>query len=64
MRRRPRRSCSSPALASCVAFYVGRYLVRHGLERDGLRVTAKFAMAADRPAQVLGLLEPLLAIHS
>ncbi len=40
------------ALASCVAFYVGRYLVRHGLERDGLRVTAKFVMAAERPARV------------
>jgi putative redox protein len=40
------------ALASCVAFYVGRYLVRHGLERDGLRVTAKFEMAAGRPARV------------
>ncbi len=40
------------ALASCVAFYAGRYLVRHGLERDGLHVTAEFAMAADRPARV------------
>ena len=40
------------ALASCVAFYAGRYLVRHGLERDGLRVSADFTMAADRPARV------------
>lgn len=40
------------ALASCVAFYAGRYLVRHGLDRDGLRVSAEFAMAADRPARV------------
>lgn len=40
------------ALASCVAFYAGRYLVRHGLERDGLRVTAEFVMAAGRPARV------------
>ncbi len=40
------------ALASCVAFYAGRYLVRHGLERHGLRVTAEFVLAADRPARV------------
>jgi len=40
------------ALASCVAFYAGRYLVRHGLEREGLHVTAEFTMAADRPARV------------
>jgi putative redox protein len=40
------------ALASCVAFYAGRYLIRHGLDRDGLRVTAGFTMAADRPARV------------
>jgi putative redox protein len=41
------------ALASCVAFYAGRYLIRHGLVRDGLRVTAEFTIAADRPARVL-----------
>ncbi|HTZ92671.1 MAG TPA: OsmC family protein [Streptosporangiaceae bacterium] len=40
------------ALASCVAFYAGRYLVRHGLDRAGLAVTADFAMAGDRPARV------------
>jgi len=40
------------SLASCVAFYVGRYLLRHGLDRAGLAVTAEFAMAADRPARV------------
>jgi putative redox protein len=40
------------SLASCVAFYTGRYLLRHGLERTGLAVTAEFAMAADRPARV------------
>jgi putative redox protein len=43
------------ALASCVAFYAGRYLIRHGLVRDGLRVTAEFTMAADRPARVLDI---------
>ncbi len=40
------------ALASCVAYYAGQYLVRHGLEREGLHVTAEFTMAADRPARV------------
>ena len=39
------------SLASCVAFYTGRYLVRHGLDRAGLAVTAEFAMAAG-PARV------------
>ncbi|HEV2376673.1 MAG TPA: OsmC family protein [Streptosporangiaceae bacterium] len=40
------------SLSSCVAFYAGRYLARHGLNRDGLHVTANFATAADRPARV------------
>jgi uncharacterized OsmC-like protein len=40
------------SLASCVAFYAGRYLTRHELDRDGLAVTAEFTMAADRPARV------------
>jgi putative redox protein len=40
------------SLASCVAFYSGRYLTRHGLERAGLAVTAEFTMATDRPARV------------
>ena len=40
------------SLASCVAFYVGRYLLRHGLECSGLAVTADFNMATDRPARV------------
>jgi len=40
------------SLASCVAFYSGRYLTRHGLDRDGLAITAEFTMAADRPARV------------
>ena len=40
------------SLASCVAFYTGRYLVRHGLDPAGLAVTAEFAMAAGRPARV------------
>jgi putative redox protein len=40
------------ALASCVAFYVGRYLIRHGLDRSGLAVTGEFSMAVGRPARV------------
>lgn len=40
------------SLASCVAFYSGRYLMRHGLDRTGLAVAAEFTMADDRPARV------------
>lgn len=43
------------SLASCVAFYAGRFLSRHGLSRQGLRVTASFAMAADRPARIASM---------
>lgn len=40
------------SLSSCVAFYAGRYLARHGLDRSGLHVTAAFTTATDRPARV------------
>jgi putative redox protein len=40
------------SLATCVAFYAGRYLTRHGLDRDGLGVSVTYRMAADRPARV------------
>jgi putative redox protein len=40
------------SLASCVAFYAGRYLTRHGYDRAGLAVSASFGMAADSPARV------------
>jgi putative redox protein len=43
------------SLATCVAFYAGRYLHRHGLPRTGLRVRTEFAMATDRPARVTSL---------
>lgn len=43
------------SLASCVAFYAGRYLTRHGLDRAGLMITAEFTMATDRPARVAGV---------
>jgi putative redox protein len=40
------------SLSSCVAFYAGRYLARHGLNRNGLQVTATFTTATDRRARV------------
>lgn len=40
------------AVASCVAFYAGRYLARHGYSRDGLSVSAEFSMASGHPARV------------
>jgi uncharacterized OsmC-like protein len=43
------------SLATCVAFYAGRYLTRHGYSRDGLAVSAGFEMASDRPARVSGI---------
>jgi uncharacterized OsmC-like protein len=43
------------SLSSCVAFYAGRYLVRHGLNRDGLHVAAAFTTATDRPTRVAGV---------
>ena len=43
------------SLASCVAFYAGRYLTRHGYSRTGLAVSTSFEMAKDRPARVGGI---------
>lgn len=40
------------SLASCVAFYAGKYLTRHGYSRTGLTVSASFEFAKDRPARV------------
>jgi uncharacterized OsmC-like protein len=40
------------SLATCVAFYAGRYLTRHGYSRDGLGVSVAFDMADDRPVRV------------
>ncbi len=39
------------SLASCVAHYARRYLVRHDLPTEGLEVTASFEMAS-APARV------------
>lgn len=38
-------------LTSCVAFYVGRYLVRHKIRADGLAVFARYTMASN-PARI------------
>lgn len=40
------------SLASCVAFYAGRYLTRHGYGREGLAVSVRYELATDRPARV------------
>jgi len=40
------------SLAACVGFYAERFLRRHGLPADGLRIDAHAAMSADRPARV------------
>ncbi|MFI1991484.1 OsmC family protein [Actinoplanes sp. NPDC020271] len=39
------------ALASCVAFYAGQWLTRHGYPRTGLAVDADFDMG-ERPTRV------------
>ena len=39
------------SMASCVAFYCRRFLVRHRMCDQGLRVTAEFSLA-ERPARV------------
>ena len=43
------------SLASCVAYYAGRYLTRHGISREGLTVRAEFGMATDSPVRVGGV---------
>ena len=40
------------SLATCVAFYAGRFLTRHGYSREGLAVSADYEMASDRPVRV------------
>jgi uncharacterized OsmC-like protein len=43
------------SLATCVAFYAGRFLHRHGLTQRGLCVRTEFTMATDRPPRVASL---------
>jgi putative redox protein len=40
------------SIASCSAYYAGRFLARHGVDPEGLTVTCSFAFASDRPARV------------
>jgi putative redox protein len=42
-------------LASCVAFYAGRFLARHDVSPGGLAVTCDWEMAVDRPARVASI---------
>ena len=39
-------------LASCVAFYSGRFFDRHDIDRTGFGVAVAWRMAEDRPARV------------
>jgi uncharacterized OsmC-like protein len=47
------------SVASCVAYFVGRFCARHGISQDGLSVEAEWAMA-ENPHRV-GRID--LAIH-
>src|SRR5258707_5327907 len=40
------------SMASCIAFYAGRYLRRHELDAAGVSVLAEVAMSGDKPAPV------------
>jgi putative redox protein len=40
------------SLATCIAFYAGWYLTRHGFGRDGLGVSVGYEMATEPPARV------------
>src|SRR6266516_3966912 len=40
------------SLAACVGFYAERFLRRHGLAAEDLRVEAHASMSADRPARI------------
>lgn len=40
------------SLATCVAYYAGRFLERHRLPYDNLKVRAGFVMADTRPARI------------
>jgi putative redox protein len=42
-------------LASCVGFYAGRWLRRHGLDDDRLWVRCDAEMSTDRPARVAAI---------
>ena len=48
-------------LASCVGFYAERFLRRHGLPVEDLRVECSYEFAVDRPARVGSV---SLAVHA
>lgn len=43
------------SLATCVAYYAGRYLDRHGLSRAGLAVQAEYRKADRPPARIASI---------
>ncbi|MEU6064611.1 OsmC family protein [Streptomyces sp. NPDC047082] len=43
------------SLASCVGYYAGRFLQRHHVPDEHLRIRADFTMATDRPARVASI---------
>jgi uncharacterized OsmC-like protein len=43
------------SLAACVGFYAERFLRRHGLAADRIRVDCHATMSADRPARVAAI---------
>ncbi len=51
------------SLTACVAFYAGRFLARHDLDPDGLRVEGDFTMSADRPPRVASIVLRLVTPH-
>jgi putative redox protein len=66
------------SLATCVAYYAGQYLERHGLSRTGFAVHAEYHMADRAPARIgsihlrvivpaglpVGLVRPLRSVVS
>ncbi|WP_329268342.1 OsmC family protein [Streptomyces sp. NBC_01451] len=56
------------SLATCVAYYAGRFLQRHQLPYDQLQVRTEYDMADDRPARVaavrLRILLPVRLSHA
>lgn len=51
------------SLASCAAFYAGRFLRRHDVAPEGMTVSASFEMA-DRPARVGSIKLTLCVPHA
>ena len=50
-------------LTACVAHYAGRFLARHDLDPDGLRVDCDFTMSANRPPRVASIVLRLVTPH-